>query len=160
MSEKRNIVSIIFFALWAGLLAALMIRLPIADMFAGLELLTVDVVLSAIFCALGIAAAVAGYLLSSKVLVLMSMINCGMQIMSLLCFCLYVLFFQRNVLAFALYFVNPFCAILCTPGFVILAVYVIVSFALPVLAYILLRRKEKRSASDNKRFSVAVNNAD
>ena len=151
MNEKRNIVSVIFFAVWAALLAVLMIRLPIADIFTGVGLLTVDIVLSAIFCVIGIAAAFAGYFLSSKVLVLMSALSGAMQIISVICFMLYVLFFNRDVLAFALYFANPFCAILSTPGFIILALYIGFSALLPVLAFVFLRRnehmKEKRETT-------------
>lgn len=145
MNEKKNIISLVIFVVWAALLTALMIRLPVADMSVGLGATNVDIVLSACFCAVGFVSCIIGYFLNSKTLVLVSAINSFMQILSIICFCLYVFFFNRTILAFALYLCNPFCAILSTPGIAIITVFLILSAVLPILFYVLLVKKYKKS---------------
>lgn len=147
MNEKKNIVSLIIFVLWAALLTALMIRLPVADMSVGLGATNIDIVISACFCAVGFVSCIAGYFLDSKTLVLISAINSFMQILAIICFCLYVFFFNRTILAFALYLCNPFCAILSTPGIAIITAFLLMSAALPIVFYVLLAKKHKKSGN-------------
>lgn len=145
MNEKKNIISLVVFVVWAALLTALMIRLPVADMSVGLDATNIDIVISAIFCAVGFVSCIIGYFIDSKTLVLLSAISSFMQIFAIICFCLYVFLFNRSVLAVALYFCNPFCAILSTPGIAFITIFVVLSAALPILFYILLAKKHKKN---------------
>lgn len=146
MNEKKNIISLLIFIVWAVLLTVLMIRLPVSDMSVGLGATNVDIVISACFCAVGFVSSVIGYFLDSKPLILVSAINSFMQILAIICFLLYVFLFNRTVLAFALYLSNPFCAILSTPGILYITLFLVLSAALPILFYILLVKKHKKSA--------------
>lgn len=144
-SGAKNVVGAVFIVAWVVLLAVLMIRLPISYMMNtfGETLLppVLDIVLSACFCAVGVAAGAAGYFLSSKPLLVLSAINPVLMLLSALCFVLYVFFFSRDVLAFALYFANPFCAVLLTPGFLFLGGYAVLALLCPIVFSLLLRKK-------------------
>lgn len=145
MNDKKNIVTIVFIAVWIALLAVLMARLPISymtDNFSETRIPpTVDIVISWCFCVVGIAAAVVGYFMSGRQLVILSALNPFMMLLSLICFLLYIAFFNRDILAFALYFANPFCAVLITPGFALLGIYAALSVVFPIAAALLLKRK-------------------
>ena len=158
MNDKRNIVSVLFIAVWIILLATLMIRMPISymtDNFSADRTPPVaDIVFSACFCIVGIAAGVLGCVMSGRQLIFLSLLNPAMMFVSAICFVLYVSFFSRDVLAFALYFANPFCSVLIAPGFALLFAYAGVSVILPIIGIILLWRKRALKKKSHKEYKV------
>lgn len=143
-SFAKNIVGAVLIGAWAILLIVLAFRMPISDLLAGLDILALDTVLSAIFIAVGIAAAICGLCFGSKPLMLLSL----MQSLFLLCFavtvCLYLVFFNGDILAVGLYFVNHFAALLSCPFSIFLIVSGIVVF-LPLVVFLLYAYKKRRA---------------
>lgn len=148
--NKKDTVGVITAAVWAVLLAVLMIRFPVADLLDGLVPLPLDLVLSACFIVIGTASAVLAYCLRFKVLLLLSAI----QSVLLLCFALfiglYLITFNGDMIAYGLYCINPFTALLSV-HFVIFLIAFPILLLLPVIAAILFgirERRQKRAARE------------
>lgn len=150
--DVRNIIGAVLICAWAVLLAVLMIRMPVSDLLAGLDVLALDNVLSACFIAIGLAAAVLEMLWHSKPLLLLSLLQAAFLVAFAITACLYVIFFNGDILAIGLYFINPFCAILSCP-FWVFALVSAVALLLPIAAGIVYLRAEK-SKKAKKSFRV------
>ena len=99
-------------AVWTVLLAVLMIRLPVADLTDGLTALPIDIVLSAVFMVLGAVSAVLGYVLRTRTLLLLSAFQGLFLLIFALFIGLYLVTFNGDMVAYGLYFVNPFCPVI------------------------------------------------
>lgn len=148
MKDIRNLISAVLILLWAGLLAVLMVRMPVADLLAGLEILPVDTVLSAFFVAIGAASAVCGLCLRSKPLLVLSCIQAGFLLVFAIFVCLYLVTFNGDMIAFGLYFINPFAALLSC-RFLLFFILSVLLVLLPAVCGLLLKlreRKERKAA--------------
>lgn len=148
--KYKNAVTAVFLAAWILLLAVLMIRLPVADLLDGLSVLPVDLILSVAFILIGAAGAVLGYIFRAKVLLLLSAIQGLFLLIFSLFIALYLITFNGDMIAYGLYFINPFTAIL-TYHFVFFLILAPLLILLPVIFMILYgirRRKEKKNVSE------------
>lgn len=145
MKYKTGIAAAIL-AVWTVLLAVLMIRLPVADLTDGLTALPIDIVLSAVFMVLGAVSAVLGYVLRTRMLLLLSAFQGLFLLIFALFIGLYLVTFNGDMVAYGLYFVNPFTALLSCHFAVFLAAVPILVL-LPVIFLILYgvrARKERK----------------
>lgn len=150
-SLAKSIVTVALIFMWAILLAVLMIRMPMADLLAGLNVLTVDIVLSACFIAVGVASAICGLCFGSKPLMLLSLLQSAFLLCFALSICLYLVFFNGDILAVGLYFVNPFAALLSCRFSIFLTVSVLL-IVFPLVVFLLYAWKNKKHRAQKKRF--------
>ena len=142
--NKKGWIGIGLIAAWAILLIVLMIRFPVADLLDNLSPLPIDIVLSCAFIVIGAASAVLGYCFRTKALLLLSAVQSAFLLIFALFIGLYLITFNGDMIAYGLYFVNPFTALLSVHFAVFLIAFPILVL-LPIVFAVLFFIREKKA---------------
>lgn len=139
-------IDVIISAAWFVLLLTLMLRMPairvLQDPKAGFG--TIDLCLSALFCAVGIFAPVFAYIFSKKQLFAVSFVNLLLFAAMLALFAVGTFSGNRGLLDFSMYFVNLFCFVLGLEGSMIAycSVFLFLQIISTVLFSVFLKLKK------------------
>ncbi len=169
MKELKNALGIIFAAIWTVSLGILMFRLPIAtvlsnsQMYQELSVESIDIVLSVVFCLVGIVSSVVGYFFKNKTLSYLSLIHWGLALVAVLTLFLYFVTVNADVFAVFLYLANPFLSVLVAEGVMLyvysLPVFTITLVLLPILHFLLASKLKKTEQHKTRyRASIATEN--